>query len=324
MGTLRRGQVPPSGGRERATGRTDGAGTARKAGNTQRMETAMCVGWTWGRGRGRAAAAAPVPAGRKQGGSAGPGQEGSRWPRGRRKSGGKARGRGGGGGRKPGPGEGLPRCTCVPRGHRGRAWVLREGASAVPSVGPKLPWVPGKGPSWVSPRLQMPLCRLWGCRSRHAPPQPRAGTPSLAPQRGRSCNRFCSAAGRGHSTQLTCAGGRTAGTPLRWSARWCCCPQGSWLGSDQGAGSPRGIGVGLGVLMTPWTSERAQGCSACTVPRMGPLQSLTPTWGVGDLPGSPRSPPHPQVLGKCPRALQSLRSPPFSPQGFPAQLTGVI
>lgn len=156
----------------------------------------MCAGWTWGRGGGRAAVAAPASAGRIRGGSAGPGQEGSRRPRGQRKSGGKAPGRGGGGGgRKPGPDEGLFPCTRVPWGHRGHAWVLRERAPALPAVGPKLPGCRER----VSPGLQTPLCRPWGCGWWRAPQQPRVGTRSLAPQRGRSCNRLCSAATRGRS-----------------------------------------------------------------------------------------------------------------------------
>lgn len=230
-------------------------------------------------GPGRRLSGFGSPSGQETGRQRGMEQEGSRRPRGWRKNSGKARGHGGGGGgRKPDPARDCPDATCIPRGYRGCAWAPREWAPAVPAVGPKLPSMPGKGLSRVRLRLQMPLCRPWGVAGRGVPArQPHAGTCSLLPQRGRSCNRLCTAVGRGHKLACLCRGQDPRDPPLRWPVRRCCCPRVSWLGSDRGSQSLGGVGVVWGVFMAPWTSRRAQGCSASTVPGLGPPQSLTPT-----------------------------------------------
>lgn len=238
--------------------------------------------------------------GRRQSGCGSPrgqetGQEGGRRPRGRRKSGGRTGGRGGGGGRKPGSGEGLPRCTCVPWGHRGRAWALGEGAPAVPAMGPKLPRCRERALPWAANASPPPL----GLQATVCPAaatcwdsQPHAGDPAtgsapLPPQR--------------HPTQRLCAGGRTPGSPLRQPARRCCCPWGFWLGFDPRFTSPRGRRGGFGGIYGPLDLWEHSGVLSPCSAQDGATTEQRDTQVGGGQPAQPSLlPPHPQLLGNIP------------------------
>lgn len=184
------------------------------------------------------------------------------------------------------------------------------------------PAVPGTSPSRASPGPRTPLRRPGGCRPWRAPQQPRVGT------RGLTWEMLQPAPLRCRPGAPTPARHRTPSTPLRWPARRCCDPRGAWPGSDGGSGSPGSVGVGLGVFMLPWSSGRGEGGSG--VLSLHGARDGAATEQPDPHPGGGRPaplsllPPCPQLLGNVPSVLQSLRSPPFSPRAFPAQLAGVI
>lgn len=236
-----------------------------------------------GLGGGRTAAAAPVPGGRKQGGSvAGAGRRPEL--RGRRKSGGKAE--------EPWrwqPEEARPR----------RGAVLVHGcpvgaAGSGTGRGTETPPVLGKGRSWASPGLRTPVgLQVVACPAAASrwDLQPRAAAWEILQLVLLRCRPGC-------STQHVCTGDRTPATPLLL-------PWGSWLGSDQESGSPRDMGLGLGVLIALLTPKMAQQASDCAVPRVGPPQSPTPTQEVGDLPSCRCSPLVPSSQETSPHPLKS-------------------